>query len=121
MKQAGFTLVEVLVALSVAALALTALTYGAGQYVAFQQQLQQRIQAQRVAANAWTRLHALPPDPLPLTDTIEAEGQRWRLRIQLAPTPLPGFQRMTLSVSPAGSSHVDARLSTVWKKTGHGI
>lgn len=95
----GFTLLEVLVALVVLALALTALIKMAGRSAADFGELRERSIAQWVAANvlAETRLKPLP-------DTGRQSGQQrlagrdWRWTLDVQATPEPTIRRFEVHV-----------------------
>ena len=98
-RQQGFTLVEVLVALVVAAIALLALTQAQGRFVDTQQQLETRLQAAAFAQNALTRLIAGEASAQVLAGRKQVDGHVWQVRIILEKTPVPGTQRVQVAVS----------------------
>ena len=97
--ESGFTLVEVLVALVVAAIALLALTQVQGRFVDTQQQLKIRLQAAAIAQNALTRLIAGEASARVLAGRKQVDGRLWQVRITLEKTPVPGAQRVRVAVS----------------------
>lgn len=99
-RRRGFTLLEVLVAVALLGLALTALVRLAGLEARATAQLREATFAQWVAANALaeTRLR----DPFPAPGRREGEsrmaGQRWRWRIEVHPTEVDSIQRLEVQV-----------------------
>ncbi len=119
MKQQGFTLIEVMVALAVVAIALSALSQAAGQFVWNQTSLEQRILGNWVAENEIVKLHTgLLKQPRP-SAVEKMMGHDWRLSTTTEPTPVPGVVKLTVAVTPAESdakSPPVASLVTVWGK-----
>lgn len=97
---AGFTLLEVLVALLVLALALVALTRTAAQQTAAFGALRDRSLAGWVAANALTELRLEPGFPAIGRREGQAEmGTRaWRYAITISDTPANGIRRVRVEV-----------------------
>lgn len=101
--QRGFTLLEVLVAVLLLGLALTALVRLAGLEARATAQLRESTFAQWVAANALaeTRLR----EPFPAAGRREGEatlaGRRWRWRIDVVPTDQISIMRMDARVFDA--------------------
>lgn len=99
-RGAGFSLLEVLVALAILALAMAALVRTAGQQAQGLGQAREHSYAQWVAANALAE--ARLARVLPASGVREGEatmgGQRWRWRMQIAPTPVAGIRRLDVSV-----------------------
>ncbi|MFC4818695.1 type II secretion system minor pseudopilin GspI [Dokdonella ginsengisoli] len=108
----GFTLIEVLVALAVVALALLALTRAATVQVRSFDGLRERTLAGWVAANtlAETRLAAFP-------STGRSEGRTrlgdrdWRWTREVQSTPNPGIRRIEVRVFAADANEPSATLS----------
>lgn len=98
----GFTLLEVLVALALLALALTALVRLSGLEANATAHLRDATLAQWVASNALaeTRLR----EPFPNVGRREGEmrmgTRRWRWRMQVQPTDDPAIRRMDVQVFP---------------------
>ncbi|HET6631868.1 MAG TPA: type II secretion system minor pseudopilin GspI [Rhodanobacteraceae bacterium] len=103
-RAAGFTLLEVLVALVVLALALVALTRTAGGETAQFDALRQRTLAGWVAANALTEARLQPGMPA----LGRRDGQRmlanrnWRYRLTVSSTPAAGIRRLHVDVYAPG-------------------
>jgi general secretion pathway protein I len=103
MTRRGFSLLEVLIALAVLAIALGAVVRSAGQQVQLLDQARSHAYAQWVAANVLAE--ARLARQLPASGVQEGEammgGQRWHWRLQIAPTPVGGISRLDVSVAPA--------------------
>lgn len=99
----GFTLVEVMVAMAVVAVALPALLFALVQQLDGTAYLRERTLASWVAANKLSELRLvvagggeLPSDELAGETTLA--GRDWRWRVNQQATQLPGFTRITVSV-----------------------
>jgi len=97
----GFTLLEILVALAVLAIALTAAIRVVGQSIDTAAALRERTLAQWVAEDRLAR-HLLNRD-FPAIDTTagtaEMGGTTWRWSEQVSATPVPRLRRIDISVS----------------------
>lgn len=109
----GFTLLEVLVALTILALALGALIKTGGDHAALLASLEERTQAHRVAANQLQRLRleGAWPEAGARKDSIEEGGRRWFWEARFETTPDPDLRRVILEVRTAGEGPVAARLT----------
>jgi general secretion pathway protein I len=96
----GFTLVEVLVALAVVALALLGLTKVAALQAANADALRQRTLAGWVAANVLveTRLAAGLPPTGRSDGRVELGAHRWRWKRDVGSTPDPQVRRVDVTV-----------------------
>ena len=109
----GFTLIEVLVALVVVALALLALTRTAGGQVAAFDALRERTLAGWVAANvlAETRLAT----PLPATGRrdgrMQFAGREWRWTLDVQATANTRIRRLDIAVHAGDDPHPLATLT----------
>lgn len=104
-KTHGFTLLEVLIALVVLALALVALTRTAAQQTAQFSALRDRTVAGWVAANALAELRLEPGMPAAgeHEGTMEMAKRRWQYRITVRDTAARGIRRIHVEVfDPAG-------------------
>ena len=107
---AGFTLLEVLVALVVLALSLGAAIRATGDYAVNQAYLRDRTLAEWVARNQlvtvqlegkWPKVGQLKGDAeLPLGGP-EAGGREWRWEMQVTQTPEEDLRRLDIDVYPA--------------------
>lgn len=108
-RSRGFTLIEVMVALAVLAIALAAAVRAVGEQARAQQILREGSQARWVAANliAETRLN----EPFPLPGTREGQtlmaGRTWRWRLVVSDTQDGDIRRLDAQVF-AGDASVDS-------------
>ncbi|HET8744784.1 MAG TPA: type II secretion system minor pseudopilin GspI [Ramlibacter sp.] len=114
MKHArGFTLVEVLVALGIVAIALVAGLQASAALTNNAQRQSDLLLAHLCAENELTRLRLARQLP-PVGDSqldCEQGGQVFQVRVKVSPTPNPSFRRVDAQVTE-GSSPI-LRLSTV--------
>lgn len=103
----GFTLVEVLIALAVLAIALTAVMRTLGQAIDTTATLRERNTALWIAQNRLSEHRMRNSWPAPDTTNGEAEmaGQKWFWREQVATTPEPNIRRIEITVR----GHPDAQ------------
>lgn len=96
----GFTLLEVLVALAVVAIAMGALWSGLSQSLAVNQGLPDRVQARWVAQNRLVLHQAMGewPDPKNYAGTERMGGREWHWREQVSETAEEDMRRITVSV-----------------------
>ncbi len=109
----GFTLVEVLVALAVLAIALTAVLRTMGQAIDATTTLRERNTALWVAQNRLVE-HQMRRD-WPAADTKDGDaeigGEKWFWREQVSTTPEPRIRRIEITVRrTADSKNTQARL-----------
>jgi general secretion pathway protein I len=111
-REAGFTLVEVLVALAVVAFAIAALMRGLGQGIRVGTALPERLQARWVAENRLA-LHQIRGD-WPDADTYDGStrmgGREWFWVEEVRETPQQGLRRIAVRV---GTGEDDPRLVTL--------
>jgi general secretion pathway protein I len=100
-RAAGFTLIEVMVALAIVAISLAAGSRAASSVVDTSQRLSDVVLAQWCADNQLTELHLvgqLPPvgkQPF----TCVQMGRSFKGTIKVSPTPNPSFRRVDASVA----------------------
>ncbi len=111
--QRGFTLIEVMVALLIAAVALLALSQTLAALAHQQSGMQQRVYANWVAQNVMVELAQVPTSLRAPRDAIRLGGWLWQVDIETSPTPIPGLQRVAVLVRVQGEAHPAARLVTV--------
>lgn len=103
MKKKGFTLIEVMLALAVIAIALTALLQATGENVRHTTQLKEKMLQQWVSSQAinMIQLGFLTPQPnQPLSEVTSLLGTRWFWRATFTSTPITGMQRIDILMSP---------------------
>ena len=111
---AGFTLVEVLVALAIVSVALLAATRAASQGTGGVGELRSRLLAGWVAENlvAEQRARADWPAPGMHRGTARQGGYEFAWREEVVPMPNPSFRRVNVTVySATDETHVLARLT----------
>jgi general secretion pathway protein I len=96
----GFTLLEVLVAMAVMAIAMAALWKGLQQGIAVNQGLPERIVARWIAQNHLVLRQANGdwPDTRTYSGTEEMGGREWYWREQVSATEEPEMRRITVQV-----------------------
>jgi len=103
MKNAsGFTLIEVLLALAVIAIALTALLKATAQNVAYTQRIKEKSISHWVAMQgvSMVQLGLLSvPAGQDITEVTSMLGERWYWRVKLQPTSIKSMQQISISVS----------------------
>lgn len=98
----GFTLIEVLLALAVIAIALTALLKATGQDVAHTERIKEKSISHWVAMQGVTAIQlGLVAVPLnqEITQITAMLGQRWYWRAKLIATPIKTIQQINITVS----------------------
>ena len=116
--QRGFTLVEILVALAIVAVALSAGLQATGALTRMAERQPQQWLAQLCAENELTRLRLLRQLP-PVgesSSSCEQAGQTLTIRLQVNPTPNPSFRRVEAAIDnpdPAAGGARLLQLSTI--------
>lgn len=112
-RAAGFTLLEVLVALAVLAIAMGAIINAATQSIANTAALRDQTLAGWVALNQVSE-RLLDPEPWPEEGSrdgrVELANRAWRWQVRFAKTDDPDLRRIDVTVRAAGS---DAILSAL--------
>lgn len=101
LQNGGFTLLEVLVALSIMAVTVAAGMHSSGALTLLAQRQSDQWLAQLCAENTLTRVR-LMGQMLPLgtsQEPCEQAGRVYTVRLNVFPTPNPSFQRVKVAVS----------------------
>ncbi len=105
-RPGGFTLIEVLVALAVLAIALAAVMQAMGQAIDVTASLRDRNEALWVAQNRYAE-HQMRRD-WPAADTTDGDtemgGKKWFWREQVSTTPEPRLRRIEITVRRTSDS-----------------
>lgn len=104
----GFTLVEVMVALSIVAFSLTAIAASMNQMVDAANTMRERTYASWIAQNkiAELRLANVTPEVSSTSGEVEFANTDWTWRTVVSETGIDLFYRVDVSVSLAGSEYV---------------
>jgi general secretion pathway protein I len=107
-RQQGFTLIEVMVALAIAALSLGAVAAAISQMVESATAMEQRTYASWIAQNkiAELRLANVLPEVSEDSDEIEYANRQWMWRTTISETGVENLFRVDVDVSLAGSDDV---------------
>ena len=107
-RAAGFTLVEVAVALAVAALSLAAVTAAMSQMVDAASSMRERTYASWIAQNkiAELRLSNVVPDVSEDSGDVEFAGLEWTWRSTVSETGVENLYRVDVAVSVGDSDTV---------------
>ena len=101
-RHKGFTLIEVLLALAVIAIALTALLKATAQSVAHTQRIKEKSISHWVAMQGVAAIQLgliSPPLNQEITEVTKMLGQRWYWRAELFSTPIKSMQKISITVS----------------------
>lgn len=114
MRARGFTLLEVMVALAILAIALAASVRAAGQQAHAHEILRDGAYARWVAANLIAETRISEPFPLPGAREGQSRmaGRIWRWRLLVSETPDGDIRRLDAEVYE-GEASVDARTPLV--------
>jgi general secretion pathway protein I len=97
--EAGFTLVEVLVAMVILAVAAAGLVGAAEAHVDSIRATESRAAAQWVAENRIAELNVSPQAAPPGGELVEMLGQTWAVQVSRRPSDDPDLDAMTISVA----------------------
>ncbi len=108
----GFTLIEVLVALAVVAIALAAGTQASGALIRHAERQSVQFLAQTCAENALAqlRLSRQLPDVGESETTCQQAGLSFAVQLEVSPTPNPNFRRVEAVVHTADNGSDRLRL-----------
>lgn len=115
---AGFTLVEVLVALAVLAIALAAVLHAMGQAIDLTTGLRDRTLALWVAEEraAERQLRREWPALDTTEGTLELGGRKWRWRERVSATPLEELRRVDIEIRDPNSPDILGRLTVFLRR-----
>lgn len=107
-RQAGFTLVEVMVALTIVALSLTAIAASMNQMIDAANTMRERTYASWIAQNkiAELRLANVEAEVSTTSGEIDFGKATWEWSADISETGIEGFVRVDVSVSLAGSEYI---------------
>lgn len=118
--QSGFTLIEVMVALTIVALSLVAATASLSQMIDASYAMKNRTYASWIAQNriAEYRLATTTPDVGATTGEVEYANTEWSWRAVVSETGVDDLYRIDVSVSFAGSESVIRTVSGFFGPAG---
>ena len=107
-RQAGFTLVEVMVALSIVALSLLAIAASMNQMIDAANTMRERTYASWIAQNkiAELRLANEQVDVSSTSGELDYANATWAWSADISETGIEGFFRVDVSVTLAGSEYI---------------
>ena len=107
-RENGFTLIEVMVALTIVALSLTAIAASMNQMIDAANTMRERTYASWIAQNkiAELRLANVLPEVSSTSGEVDYAGSEWSWRAVVSETGIESFYRVDVSVSHAGSEYV---------------
>ncbi len=101
-KAAGFTLIEVLLALAIIAIAFTALLKATSQDIAATEHIKDKTISHWVASHGVALIQlglVNPPNLQEITEVTTLFNQRWYWRAKITPTSIKSVQTITITVS----------------------
>ncbi|BBP45052.1 type II secretion system protein GspI [Thiosulfatimonas sediminis] len=119
-RQSGFTLIEVLIALVIAAIALAALSRTMGMTTHNQTLLEEKVLATWVAQNALLQ-EQLGGQLNGADKKVQMLGRTWLVEQKIEPTQLPEFRKLSIEVrqqNASGDGSLSARLVSVVSADG---
>lgn len=106
-NKSGFTLVEVMVALTIVAFSLTAIAASMNQMIDAANSMRERTYASWIAQNkiAELRLAGVTPEVSSTSGDVDFANAEWTWRAVVSETGIESFYRVDVSVSLAGSEY----------------
>jgi len=106
-SNSGFTLVEVMVALTIVAFSLTAIAASMNQMIDAANSMRERTYASWIAQNkiAELRLANVTPEVSSTSGEVDYANTQWAWRAVISETGIESFYRVDVSVSLAGSEY----------------
>lgn len=104
----GFTLVEVMVALTIVAFSLTAIAASMNQMIDAANAMRERTYASWIAQNKIAEMR-LSDDPAEVSSTsgeVDYANSEWLWRAVVAETGIENFYRVDVSISHAGNEYI---------------
>jgi general secretion pathway protein I len=113
--QAGFTLLEAMVALVIVSLGMMAVNTQLGRFAVTSLHIEQKTLASWIATNKITELSVQSewPELGEQEEDVDFAGRTWRCRTEISETPVPNLRRIDVYVS-----FTDAPDDVVHKVTG---
>ncbi|UTW46752.1 type II secretion system minor pseudopilin GspI [Bacterioplanoides sp. SCSIO 12839] len=114
-KQGGFTLLEVMIAVTIFAVIATTISQTTSQSVGNLLYLQDKTLAAFVAENQLAEIRLAPfPNVSDSNDVIDMAGREWRVNTKIENTQLPDTRRVTVSVADLNDKESNlATLATI--------
>lgn len=109
----GFTLIEVMVALAIIAIALAAVSRSLGITVSNQTHLESRVVATWLAENAIVEQQVFGRTQAETTISKSMLNRDWTIEFATEPTFIPEIYKLSVEVSEKGSDVVSANLFSV--------
>lgn len=119
----GFTLLEVLVAVAILAIALTAIIAGGARYASTAASLREKTLAMWVAHNRLTELTLAPQWPSIGTsnDNVSMGGERWTWKVTVKATQDPTLRRVNIRVTHVNDDHSLVSMSAFLSRNGRQV
>ena len=109
----GFTLIEVMVALAIIAIALSAVSQSLGLTVSNQTHLESRVLATWVAENTIVEQQLFPANKTESQQVQTMLNREWMIETASEPTFIPEIYKMSVTVKEKGSEQLSANLFSV--------